>query len=441
MAYVYKRDESPFYQACITVDGRSVRFSTKVRVRAQAEKIADDREVEENKRLESQSTITLIEASAAFLRKKSRNGTLKKTSEENYRQSLKNVYGILGDFPLGSLSELKLRSYIKARREAIAEAQEKRFLKALEKAKAAGKTLERPRVVPSGDPALIKDFAFLSSLWTETAIDNLEIGPNWIKDVKWGLKKADEKKTFLLPKEVDRLLSACTKLYQRLFIMLSVDCGTRKRETLSLRWDEIDLDEGLITFRGKLRTKTGEPRFIPLTERCRNALLHTKQEQERQRQIVLRNSSEEFVFPGSEEGTHLDNVKTFWKNVTAKTGLKGTRIHDLRHTFASWAKQGGMQDSTVQAILGHATESMTKRYAHPSKEQLIRAIQGFEKTTNYTVHYTGAHQQEATVGDGAGKTDEIQEVGGAACVTRTRDPIITNDVEFDRILRLTPWTK
>ena len=57
------------------------------------------------------------------------------------------------------------------------------------------------------------------------------------------------------------------------------------------------------------------------------------------------------------------------------------RIHDLRHTYASWAKQRGVDDVTLMDLLGHKTHSMVKRYAHTSRESLHRAVAKMEADT------------------------------------------------------------
>ena len=45
-------------------------------------------------------------------------------------------------------------------------------------------------------------------------------------------------------------------------------------------------------------------------------------------------------------------------------GLADFHIHDLRHTFATWARMQGLDLDDVGDLLGHTTNAQTRRYAH-----------------------------------------------------------------------------
>ncbi|MFZ2855725.1 MAG: tyrosine-type recombinase/integrase, partial [Rhodocyclaceae bacterium] len=62
-----------------------------------------------------------------------------------------------------------------------------------------------------------------------------------------------------------------------------------------------------------------------------------------------------------------------WDTARGKAGLADVRIHDLRHSFASFLVNAGRSLYEVQKILGHTQVKTTQRYAHLSQETLIDA--------------------------------------------------------------------
>jgi len=54
-------------------------------------------------------------------------------------------------------------------------------------------------------------------------------------------------------------------------------------------------------------------------------------------------------------------------------GIEDIRLHDLRHSYASFLVNQGRSIYEVQKILGHSTVKTTQRYAHLSNETLLAA--------------------------------------------------------------------
>lgn len=368
MAYVYKRNGSPFYQCCIETPGGPRRLSTKERTKQKAEQAAE--RLEKQAQLEAEDSLTLLEAAARMFRRPD----LKPKTIEGYKASLSNIHGVLGDFKLGALTPHRVQHYIHERRK------ERKLVTV--RAPKGDKSKPKSKLVPyASDARIVNDLAFLSSLyksamtWQGSGVTENPVYHHSVKMLK--LKKPEGRTSALSVAEIRNLLDNCRNEHHKLFVMLSVDTGMRLRETLHLKWDEVDFDEGVIRLRGKTRTKTGGYRIIPLTERCL---------------LTLRNTNDStksvFVFPGRgstpENDFPMDTIKTFWRRVTADAGLEGVRIHDLRHTFASLARDSGMDPLFAQEMMGHRTGSMTNRYSHPSSEAIRAAIVKFECTKDYT---------------------------------------------------------
>lgn len=68
-------------------------------------------------------------------------------------------------------------------------------------------------------------------------------------------------------------------------------------------------------------------------------------------------------------------MEWFWVKVCKAADLRGLRIHDLRHNFASHAVMNGETLASVSEMLGHGSIATTARYAHLDDERLIAAAE------------------------------------------------------------------
>jgi integrase len=144
-----------------------------------------------------------------------------------------------------------------------------------------------------------------------------------------------------------------------------VNTGLRSGELCNLTWDDVDLESGLILIRAKpgWTPKTSERSFY-LNQTCLGIL----------RSLEKR---EEYVFV-DEVGRQLekDNLRKILIRVAEEAGLVGlTRVHDLRHTFASLMQMNGVDPGTVATILGHKDLGTTKIYTHQTQEHLKKSIE------------------------------------------------------------------
>jgi len=71
-------------------------------------------------------------------------------------------------------------------------------------------------------------------------------------------------------------------------------------------------------------------------------------------------------------------VKKGFRSACAKAGLQDFRIHDLRHTCAAWLVSEGVPLSEVRDLLGHASITMTERYAHLAPDRVRSAVAKLE---------------------------------------------------------------
>ena len=80
-----------------------------------------------------------------------------------------------------------------------------------------------------------------------------------------------------------------------------------------------------------------------------------------------------YVFANPKSGKPFVSVFNSWDTARKKVGLRDVRIHDLRHSFASFLVNAGRSLYEVQRILGHTQIKTTQRYAHLSQDTLIDA--------------------------------------------------------------------
>jgi len=135
--------------------------------------------------------------------------------------------------------------------------------------------------------------------------------------------------------------------------------GARKREVLNARWSDLDLAQNLwrIEF-----NKSGKTRHVPLSQGALSLL--TK---------LPRQEGNDYLFPSPKTGKPFVSIFHSWDTARRKAGLQDVRIHDLRHSFASYVINAGHSLYEVQKLLGHTQVKTTQRYAHLSQESLLTA--------------------------------------------------------------------
>ena len=109
-------------------------------------------------------------------------------------------------------------------------------------------------------------------------------------------------------------------------------------------------------------TKNGTARLVPLSERAEAAL---------QRQQQRGTGKDGRVWKYTNDGMRASYTKAM-----KKAGIVGLTFHDLRHEATSRFCEKGIPMMTVQAITGHKSTQMLKRYTHISGKVLVDAVRG-----------------------------------------------------------------
>jgi len=190
------------------------------------------------------------------------------------------------------------------------------------------------------------------------------------KGVEWGklekspaarvkkLKENNSRERILSGLEARRLVE-CASSSIRPVLVVALNTGMRRNEILSLRWQDVDFGKGFILIED---SKSGRARKVPMNLAVFETLKGLPQKSE-------------YVFFNPETETHVKDIKTGFKSACKEAGVKGLRLHDLRHTPASWMIEAGADLVTVSKILGHSSIQMTMRYAHPTPENMRLAVE------------------------------------------------------------------
>lgn len=157
---------------------------------------------------------------------------------------------------------------------------------------------------------------------------------------------------FLSAEERTALLRECLAEGDDLhcLVALAIATGARRGELLNLRWPDVDMQRGMLTFH---ETKNGERRSVPLSRYARELLAERGK---------VRRIDTDLVFAGR-TGHALHCEKRF-DVARTRAGLKDFRFHDLRHTAASELAMNGATLAEIAEVLGHKTLQMVRRYAH-----------------------------------------------------------------------------
>ena len=180
------------------------------------------------------------------------------------------------------------------------------------------------------------------------------------KNPATGIKKLNELSRLktLSDTDIRKLTFAATNKLTRDLISFLILTGCRKGEALNLKWDDVDLENGVIAIKG---TKTKYDRYVPISDALRGVL-----------RGINRNQDSLYVF--ERNGAKLSDFKKSFHTACRNAGLKDLHIHDLRHVFASKMVMNGTSLYITGELLGHRTTQMTKRYSHLVPDTLKKAV-------------------------------------------------------------------
>ncbi|WP_052851957.1 tyrosine-type recombinase/integrase [Streptomyces avicenniae] len=198
--------------------------------------------------------------------------------------------------------------------------------------------------------------------------------------------------------EVRRLLAAADKRRNAARWAVALALGLRQGEALGLRWEDVDLDNGILCIRrSRLRpryahgcnTACGKKAgYCPERRRTNDKTSRTKSRAGRRRvglppqvvqllrahrvtQNVERKAAGErwtdegwvFATPTGSDISHRHDWSE-WKALLRDGGLRDARLHDARHTAATVLLILRVPERAVMNLMGWSTTAMATRYQH-----------------------------------------------------------------------------
>jgi integrase len=161
-------------------------------------------------------------------------------------------------------------------------------------------------------------------------------------------------------------------------IELFVLVGCRRSELLGMEWSQLEGLDGarptwvLPSRSTKEGQRTGRNKRLPLSEGAAAVLRRRWDERNAGGRVVrLR---DDFVFRDGNSKAGANRLETDWYILRAAAGIEDVRIHDLRHSFASFAVAEGLSLEIIGKLLGHAKIATTQRYSHLADQPLRTAV-------------------------------------------------------------------
>jgi integrase len=167
-------------------------------------------------------------------------------------------------------------------------------------------------------------------------------------------------------------------------VIIAMDTGLRLTNLCELKWSEINLFGKMITIDAEAM-KNDDYLGVPLTDRAFQVFKELRKAQ----------CLSGHVFHDSGKKLYDRKVQRAFRNALAKAEIENFHFHDLRHTFASYLRQKGVDLHAISKLLGHKDLRMTRRYAHLNVDSLRRAVSVLERESGYILATVDSEKEVA----------------------------------------------
>lgn len=338
--YLYKRSNEFWYIGSIE-NGRRVWKSSGTKIKGEALKVICNFEQSPKQEIH---LLTLSEFETQFCSLQVSN-LRESTINRIYKPAFKSFRQVCGDKLLSSYTPRDIELFKRTRLETLS---------------------KRTSLKKTCSPTTVNiEFRTLRSAFN-TAI-NWELIAENVFEKSSTIKIGEQKPTFLSKDDFQTLLNGVKEIELKEVFIFAVLTGIRLGEILNLQWGSVDLQQKLILIKNTeaFSTKTGKNRNVPMNQIVYNLLM----QKNKIRGVCA------FVF--NRHGFKLQHsyVSHKFKKYIRSLGIdENIHFHSLRHTFATWLVQGGVNIYEVQKLLGHSSVKVTEVYSHLAASELHSSV-------------------------------------------------------------------
>lgn len=164
----------------------------------------------------------------------------------------------------------------------------------------------------------------------------------------------------LSAEEVRQVISACHTPRDKALVLVLTDSGLRRAELCALNWRDVDIPSGLVRV---VSGKGGKARSVVIGVKTRRALLAYR------REINPSDNEPHFQTKKGNRLTH-NGLRSALLRIGSRVDVHVTP-HALRRTFTTLSLRAGMNLIQLQAMLGHSSLEMTRRYIQMLDDDLL----------------------------------------------------------------------